>query len=107
MDWKDFIEHFDDINVCQRSKGLHDLYIDLQEGDGCFTNLCGPTQGCAWGCCKFWCMCKARGLQRQPRTPWVLVKPCTHTHHACASHSVTGAALAVRRHAADGQDGGD
>jgi calpain-15 len=55
---EDFIVQFNNVDVCQRSKGLHDLYIDLHEGDGCLRHCSGPIKGCSWGCCKFWCMCK-------------------------------------------------
>lgn len=58
MSLDDFAKHFDNIDVCQRSKGVQDLYIDLHEGDGCLPHCSGPTKGCSWGCCKFWCMCK-------------------------------------------------
>jgi len=55
---EDFVQQFNNVDVCQRSKGLHDLYIDLHEGDGCLPHCTGPIKGCSWGCCKFWCMCK-------------------------------------------------
>jgi hypothetical protein len=55
---EDFVEQFNNVDVCQRSKGVHDLYIDLHEGDGCLDHCTGPIKGCSWGCCKFWCMCK-------------------------------------------------
>ena len=51
---EDFVQQFDNVDVCQRSKGLHDLYIDLHENDGCLPHCSGPTKGCTWGCCKFW-----------------------------------------------------
>ena len=57
MAWDDFIMHFDNINICSRSTGVHDLYIDLSEGDGC-AHFLGPTKGCCWGCTKYWCFCK-------------------------------------------------
>ena len=58
MAWHDFIDHFDSLNICARTTGVHDLYIDLHEGDGCAQRCLGPTKGCCWGCTKFWCMCK-------------------------------------------------
>jgi len=58
MSWDDFITHFDNINVCSRSTGIHDLYIDLNEGDGGCAHCVGPIKGCCWGCTKYWCMFK-------------------------------------------------
>jgi len=58
MPWEEFLKHFDNINLCSRSTGVHDLYIDLNEGDGFFKRCFGPTKGCCWGCTKFWLMCK-------------------------------------------------
>jgi calpain-15 len=54
MEWADFTKHFQNIDVCHRSKGLRDVRLDIHEDDGCR----GPVLGCIGGCCSYYCMCK-------------------------------------------------
>ena len=57
MPWKEFIAHFNSVDICNRSRGVRDLFLDLKEDDGC-QNCLGPLKGCATGCVSFWCWCK-------------------------------------------------
>eukprot|EP01043_Picozoa_sp_COSAG02_P001186 COSAG02_NODE_24_length_52386_cov_726.042898_5_plen_86_part_00 len=54
MEWNDFVHHFQNIDVCHRSKSLMDVRLDIHEDDGCK----GPILGCVGGCCSYYCMCK-------------------------------------------------
>ena len=54
MPWEDFIEHFDNIDVCLRSSGLDDLALDVKEELG----TVGPCVGCLCGCLKYWLACQ-------------------------------------------------
>jgi hypothetical protein len=53
MSWDDFIQHFDGIDVCYRSRDMDDIQLDLKEDLGVF----GPTIGCIFGCTKYWLCC--------------------------------------------------
>ena len=57
MCWADFQRHFNAVDICHRSVGVDDIQLDLREDVG-WKQACGPTQGCCWGCAKFWCLCK-------------------------------------------------
>ena len=54
MCWEDFQKHFQNIDVCHRSKGIDDLRLDINEDAGCI----GPTKGCVGGLCEYYCACK-------------------------------------------------
>jgi len=54
MEWSDFIQHFDSIQVCMKSQGLHDLAFESHEENGIF----GPCIGCFCGCLKYWLLCQ-------------------------------------------------
>lgn len=54
MTYDDFWENFQQIDLCDRSTGFGDLAFSVDEQQG----FCGPARGCAWGCFKYWCMCK-------------------------------------------------
>jgi len=54
MEWGDFRQHFQSIDVCHRSKSLRDVRLDIREDDGCK----GPILGCVAGCCSYYCLCK-------------------------------------------------
>ena len=57
--WSDFQKHFGTVDICNRSTGIDDLRMDMNEEQGC----AGAFTGCLWGCTKFWCMCHgARGV---------------------------------------------
>jgi hypothetical protein len=57
MLWEDFVSNFDGIDICNRSRGVRDLYLDLHEDDGCRRHA-GPAVGCAYGCFLYWCCCE-------------------------------------------------
>lgn len=57
MSWADFTRTWDHLEVCDRSTGLRDLSLDLNEEDGCV----GPTVGCLLGCGFYWCCCAGVG----------------------------------------------
>ena len=54
MEWKDFRQHFQSIDVCHRSRSLRDVRLDIHEDDGCK----GPVLGCVRGCFGYYCLCK-------------------------------------------------
>ena len=77
MCWEDFQVHFQNIDVCHRSKGvcailpsgvshaklsrlpcvtpgIDDIRLDIHEDSGCI----GPTKGCVAGMCEYYCCCK-------------------------------------------------
>mmetsp|Transcript_30505 Transcript_30505/g.79897 ORF Transcript_30505/g.79897 Transcript_30505/m.79897 type:complete len:243 (-) Transcript_30505:78-806(-) len=54
MPYDEFWDRFGQIDLCDRSTGFGDLALDIDEAKG----FCGPARGCAWGCFKYWCMCK-------------------------------------------------
>ena len=58
MEMGDVVRYFRNFDVCDRSRGLRDLRLDLHEEKGCP----GPCYGCSAGCYKFWCQC--RGARR-------------------------------------------
>jgi calpain-15 len=58
MNWDDFIAHFNGLDVCNRSRGVRDLYLDLHEDDGCRRHNAGPAKGCAYGCFLYWFCCE-------------------------------------------------
>jgi hypothetical protein len=45
MDWSDFLEYFDCIDVCFAKRDMSTLALPVVEECGC----CGPACGCAWG----------------------------------------------------------
>ena len=45
MSWKDFLRHFDGVDVCCRSRDFDDIQLDLNEDWG----ICGPLLGCIFG----------------------------------------------------------
>ena len=55
MPYDAFWDNFDQIDVCDRTTGFRDLALYINEDDG----FSGPLRGCAWGCFKYWGMCKA------------------------------------------------
>ncbi|KAJ1622984.1 hypothetical protein T492DRAFT_912944 [Pavlovales sp. CCMP2436] len=57
MQWEDFCAHWDHIEICDRSSGVRDLALDLNEEDGCI----GPTIGCVLGCGWYWACCQGLG----------------------------------------------
>lgn len=52
MTFDDFVEHFDRVEVCDRSSH-RDLRLDVREDEG----LMGVCKGCAVGCATYWCLC--------------------------------------------------
>ena len=81
---EDFVEQFNNVDVCQRSKGVHDLYIDLHEGDGCLDQCMGPIMGC-WDTCRSGEMPSRSSIQRRHGLPlpvWCMVSfrytPCVY-----------------------------
>ena len=54
MPWEDFVEHFNNIDVCLRTSGLDDLALDVKEEMGAV----GPCVGCLCGCLKYWLACQ-------------------------------------------------
>ena len=59
MSWADFSTHFGTVDICNRSTGIDDMRLDMNEEQNCL----GPCKGCMWGCTKYWCMCHgARNL---------------------------------------------
>ena len=42
MEWADFQKHFQNIDVCHRSRGIADVRLDINEDAGCI----GPVKGC-------------------------------------------------------------
>jgi hypothetical protein len=69
MEYTDFRTHFKNVDVCHRSRGIHDVRLDIHEDDGCI----GPTKGCVGGCLSYYCLCK--GVCR-------LCCPTDHRHAA-------------------------
>ena len=57
MEWADFQKHFQNIDVCHRSRGIADVRLDINEDAGCI----GPVKGCIGGCAEFYCCCKGVG----------------------------------------------
>ena len=57
MPFATFVTIYSDVDVCDRSTGLHDLHMRFDEDGG----ACGPCAGCLGGCASFWCLC--RGCQ--------------------------------------------
>ena len=45
MSWKDFLNYFDGVDVCCRSRDFDDIQLDLNEDWG----ICGPFLGCIFG----------------------------------------------------------
>ena len=58
MELSDVVQHFRNFDICDRSRGLADLRLDVHEEMGCR----GPCYGLCAGCAKFWCRC--RGVRR-------------------------------------------
>lgn len=55
MNFTDFTEHFDQIDLCDRTTGFRDIYLDYHDDtQGC----AGPMMGCIKGCTKFWGLCE-------------------------------------------------
>jgi hypothetical protein len=54
MEMSDVVRHFKHFDVCDRTRGVNDLRLELHEEKGC----CGPCYGCSAGCLKFWCLCR-------------------------------------------------
>mmetsp|Transcript_12718 Transcript_12718/g.44536 ORF Transcript_12718/g.44536 Transcript_12718/m.44536 type:complete len:390 (+) Transcript_12718:48-1217(+) len=54
MEMKDFIRHFDYIDICHRRTGVGDLRLEIDETSGC----CGPLSGCMKGCASYYCCCR-------------------------------------------------
>ena len=54
MSWEDFVEHFDNIDVCLRTSGIDDLALDVKEELGTM----GPCVGCLCGCVRYWLLCQ-------------------------------------------------
>jgi len=53
MPFATFCEIYSDVDVCDRSTGLHDLSLRFDEDGG----ACAPFLGCLGGCASFWCAC--------------------------------------------------
>ena len=53
MEYKDFVAHFRQLDVCHRSTGVNELALDMHEELGCV----GPAAGCLSGCGAYWCCC--------------------------------------------------
>lgn len=73
MDFEDFCRLFDKIDLCDRTVGVTDLYLDIKEDDGCCKKAFGPCMGCTSGCVVYWCCCKGcrvlyGGHDSQPST---------------------------------------
>ena len=56
ISWSDFVQHFNSLDICNRSRGIRDLYLDLHESDG-WKDCVGPAKGCLGGCLGYWLMC--------------------------------------------------
>jgi hypothetical protein len=54
MAWKDFVQHFDLIDILYPQVNIADLHITVHEEVG----MCGPALGCLLGSAKFWCLCQ-------------------------------------------------
>ncbi|MEW5310131.1 MAG: hypothetical protein WDW38_001958 [Sanguina aurantia] len=54
MEFKDFVVYFKNTDVCRKSKGWHDLALDVHEESPCM----GPAIGCVEGCWWYWLCCK-------------------------------------------------
>jgi len=54
MEYSDFKTHFQNVDVCHRSRGIHDIRLNINEDAGCI----GPTKGCFAGCASYYCCCK-------------------------------------------------
>jgi len=54
MEWDDFLNHFNHIDVCLRTQGMAEFNLRVHEEYG----LCGPTVGCCIGASKFLCLCQ-------------------------------------------------
>ena len=49
-----FVKIFSDVDVCDRSTGLHDLSYRFDEDGG----AAAPCVGCLHGCVGYWCLCR-------------------------------------------------
>ena len=58
MSWGDACAIFARVDVCARASGMHDLQLDLKEGDGLLADCLGPLKGCCAGCVAYWCCCR-------------------------------------------------
>lgn len=67
MAWKDFVQHFDMVNVLYPDYGVNDLHYTVNDCDGSCPTL-APCCGLLAGCSYFWCACK--GL----RVLWLTVE---------------------------------
>jgi len=57
MEWNDFIDHFDTIDVCDRTVDYSEFQLEINESDDLLTHWAGPTIGCITGCTEYWCLC--------------------------------------------------
>ena len=52
--YEDFLENYREVDICKRNVNAYtDLYLNVNEKDGCF----GPTKSCLLGCGKYFCCC--------------------------------------------------
>eukprot|EP00667_Euglena_gracilis_P022227 EG_transcript_24649 len=58
MELADVVRHFRNFDVCDRTRDVNDLRLNIHEEKGCP----GPCYGCCGGCLRFWCQC--RGCRR-------------------------------------------
>lgn len=59
MEFSDFLQHFDNIDVCDRTVNYSDFHLDVHENrDDALQYMLGPAKGCVQGCTKFWCFCE-------------------------------------------------
>ena len=72
------MKHFNGLDICNRSRGVRDLYLDLHEDDGCQQHQLGPAKGCTYGCYRYWCCCQGvRALYCGKVAAKQTVKPST------------------------------
>ncbi|KAG8464683.1 hypothetical protein KFE25_010051 [Diacronema lutheri] len=91
MSWDDFVLTWDHLEICDRSTGVRDLALDLNEEDGCI----GPTIGCMLGCSWYWFCCRGvaalsckHASQQGPDELEGAVASCLRgIPHCCSSYS--------------------
>lgn len=53
MSWEDYVRNWQRVGVVHRTVNIHSLRLHLKDD-----SFCAPLQGCAAGCCRFWCCCE-------------------------------------------------
>jgi len=58
MAWGDFIEHFNTLDICERTQRIDDIQLDIRESGTLQGQTVGPFRGCAEGCFNYWICCQ-------------------------------------------------